>query len=285
MTSRAFRHVRQIVNDFGAPVGSVVVRLDRAASTTHRSLRLDIMTGALPAGLATVVAGSLMCLVLADPPSSARAPLRLRPPDNDWIDRAAGEMARARAHVCSHDQLARPLVDVSAGRADRPLSSLSSVPHGGAARSDARSPSWSSKAATVADSTAARSDAPSSSASPSTGSRARRLSPPHPQEQSRSGDDFVRDAPRDVRFTAPAARSTPAAREHGQRHRSAPWENRSEVLLVGLDPAFAPAGRLDAVDRPRHRHARRPLLLRSNSIYVGFGTGLYGAHRRGRETG
>src|SRR5262245_58474245 len=48
----AFRYVRQIVNNFGAPVGSVIVRLDRAAIDQRiDSLRFDIMTGALPAGL------------------------------------------------------------------------------------------------------------------------------------------------------------------------------------------------------------------------------------------
>jgi hypothetical protein len=90
----AFRHVRQIVNNFGAPVGAVVVRLDRADIDERiDSLRFDIMTGALPAGLAAVIAGSLVCLVLLTFLHRHARRSAFDPPDNDWINRAAGEVA------------------------------------------------------------------------------------------------------------------------------------------------------------------------------------------------
>ncbi|MFL5259938.1 MAG: hypothetical protein ACJ8AS_09300 [Hyphomicrobiales bacterium] len=61
----AFRYEKPVVNDFGAPVGTVLVRLDRARIDGEvLALRRDILTEALPAGLAAVVAGSLICLLL-----------------------------------------------------------------------------------------------------------------------------------------------------------------------------------------------------------------------------
>jgi hypothetical protein len=91
----AFRYVRQIVNNFGAPVGSVVVRLDRADIDQRiDSLRFEIMTGALPAGLAAVIAGSLVCLVLLTFLHRHARRSAFDPPANDWIHRAAGEVAQ-----------------------------------------------------------------------------------------------------------------------------------------------------------------------------------------------
>ncbi|WAP67629.1 class I SAM-dependent methyltransferase [Jiella pelagia] len=61
----AFRHRQDVANDFGAPVGAVVVRLDRAAiDATIDKLRVDILTAAVPAGLGAVVAGCLIALLL-----------------------------------------------------------------------------------------------------------------------------------------------------------------------------------------------------------------------------
>jgi hypothetical protein len=61
----AFRYEKPVVNDFGAPVGTVVVRLDRAHIDSEvLGLRRDILAEAVPAGLAAVAAGSLICLLL-----------------------------------------------------------------------------------------------------------------------------------------------------------------------------------------------------------------------------
>lgn len=91
----AFRHERRIVNDFGAPVGAVIIRLDRSAiDKTVAQLRFDILNGAVPAGLGAVVAGSLICLLLL-----VRLHRRARQSasdqaDDDAIARAAIEMER-----------------------------------------------------------------------------------------------------------------------------------------------------------------------------------------------
>lgn len=61
----AFRHRQDVSNDFGAPVGSVVVRLDRAAiDAAVERFRADILTAAVPAGLGAIVAGCLISLLL-----------------------------------------------------------------------------------------------------------------------------------------------------------------------------------------------------------------------------
>ncbi|PSJ57697.1 hypothetical protein C7I84_16825 [Mesorhizobium ephedrae] len=61
----AFRDERRLVNDFGAPVGAVLVRLDRGTiDGTIDGLRRDILNGAIPAGIGAVIAGSLACLLL-----------------------------------------------------------------------------------------------------------------------------------------------------------------------------------------------------------------------------
>lgn len=65
LDGRGFRQEHRIVNDFGAPVGVVVVRLDRAAvEGTIEAFRVDIFKNAVPAGLGAVLAGSLICLLL-----------------------------------------------------------------------------------------------------------------------------------------------------------------------------------------------------------------------------
>ena len=57
--------VVRIANDFGAPVGAVVVRFDRTAiDAAIEQLRFDILNNAMPAGLGAVAAGSLACLLL-----------------------------------------------------------------------------------------------------------------------------------------------------------------------------------------------------------------------------
>lgn len=61
----AFRHRQDVANDFGAPIGYVVVRLDRRAiDSTVDGLRVDILTAAVPAGIGAVVAGCLIALLL-----------------------------------------------------------------------------------------------------------------------------------------------------------------------------------------------------------------------------
>jgi hypothetical protein len=63
--SSAFRQERRIVNDLGERVGTVIVRLDRAAMDAEIDrLRFDILNGAIPAGLGAVAAGCLIALLL-----------------------------------------------------------------------------------------------------------------------------------------------------------------------------------------------------------------------------
>lgn len=96
----AFRQEERVVNDFGAPVGAVVIRLDRGAMDKEIDrLRLDIVNGAIPAGLAAVAAGCLICLLLL-----TRLHERVRRsidqnPDDDPIRRASAEMERLRPDV------------------------------------------------------------------------------------------------------------------------------------------------------------------------------------------
>jgi hypothetical protein len=90
----AFRHERRIVNDFGAPVGFVVVRLDEAAIAAQvDTLRYDILNGAVPAGLGAVIAGSLICLVLLMS-LHRHARETAAAAGDDPIERAAIEVAR-----------------------------------------------------------------------------------------------------------------------------------------------------------------------------------------------
>ena len=61
----AFRLQQRIVNDFDAPVGSVILRLDRTAMDAEiDALRFEILRGAVPAAMAAVLAGCLLCLGL-----------------------------------------------------------------------------------------------------------------------------------------------------------------------------------------------------------------------------
>lgn len=61
----AFRYEDHVTNDFGASIGSVVVRLDRSSITSEVDrLGFDILNGAIPTGLVAVVVGSLICLLL-----------------------------------------------------------------------------------------------------------------------------------------------------------------------------------------------------------------------------
>lgn len=61
----AFRYEEHIVNDFDAPVGTVVIRFNRSAMDAEiEQLRFDILNGAVPAGVGAVIAGCLICLVL-----------------------------------------------------------------------------------------------------------------------------------------------------------------------------------------------------------------------------
>jgi hypothetical protein len=94
----AFRHRQDVANDFGAPVGAVVVRLDKAAiDATVDRLRVDILTAAVPAGLGAVFAGCLIALLLltrlhrsARRASDGRA-------DAEPLGSAETEMARLQA--------------------------------------------------------------------------------------------------------------------------------------------------------------------------------------------
>src|SRR5437588_2762487 len=91
----AFRHERRIVNDFGAPVGTVVVRLDRSAIDAKvGALRFDILMGALPAGIVAVFAGTLVCLFLLVLLHHKARRSAFSPAADDPIGRAAIEVAR-----------------------------------------------------------------------------------------------------------------------------------------------------------------------------------------------
>lgn len=61
----AFRQTQTVSSDIGARVGTVTVRLDRTAiDSTIESLRLEILAGAVPAGIGAIVAGCLIALLL-----------------------------------------------------------------------------------------------------------------------------------------------------------------------------------------------------------------------------
>ena len=93
--SGAFRHEQRIVNDFGAPVGTVIVRLDRTAIDAEvGALRFDILMGALPAGVGAVGAGSLVCLILLTLLHHNARRSAFNPPADDPIERARFEVAR-----------------------------------------------------------------------------------------------------------------------------------------------------------------------------------------------
>jgi hypothetical protein len=96
--SQAFRHEERIADDLGEAVGTVVVRLDRAAMDGEiDKLRFDVLSGAIPAGLGAVVAGSLICLLLLA--NLHRRALRSADEgsDDDPIGRAASEMQHLQA--------------------------------------------------------------------------------------------------------------------------------------------------------------------------------------------
>src|SRR5690606_7639653 len=60
----AFRYEDHITNDFGASIGTVVVRLDQPSIASEvDGLGRDILRGAIPTGLVAVVLGSLICLL------------------------------------------------------------------------------------------------------------------------------------------------------------------------------------------------------------------------------
>jgi hypothetical protein len=90
-----FHDERQIVNDFGAPVGAVVIRLDRAAIDAKIDrLRFDILNGAVPAGLGAVIAGSLTSLVLLTLLHRRARRSAMASAGDDPIERAALEVAQ-----------------------------------------------------------------------------------------------------------------------------------------------------------------------------------------------
>lgn len=94
----AFSHREDVMNDFGAPLGAVVVRLDRAAiDGAIARFRGDILGGAVPLGLAAVLAGCLLCLLML-----TRLHRRARRAWSDGtidgsIARVAGEVDRIEA--------------------------------------------------------------------------------------------------------------------------------------------------------------------------------------------
>ncbi|WP_442579738.1 hypothetical protein ACSBOB_30340 [Mesorhizobium sp. ASY16-5R] len=91
----AFRQEDHIVNDIGAPVGTVVVRLNRSAIDAEIDrLRFDILNGAVPAGLFAVAAGSLICLLLLTNLHRRARRSALGQSDDDPIGRAAREMKK-----------------------------------------------------------------------------------------------------------------------------------------------------------------------------------------------
>jgi hypothetical protein len=93
--SAAFRQEEHIANDIGAAVGSVIVRLDRAAIDAEIDrLRFEILNGAIPAGLGAVAAGSLICLLLLTNLHRRARQSALGASDDDPIGRAAREMKR-----------------------------------------------------------------------------------------------------------------------------------------------------------------------------------------------
>jgi hypothetical protein len=92
---RAFRHEQRIINDFGAPLGVVVIRLDRAAIDAQiDKFRFDILYGAVPAGLGAVIAGSIICLFLLTLLHRRARRSAVNPASDDPIERAAREVAR-----------------------------------------------------------------------------------------------------------------------------------------------------------------------------------------------
>lgn len=91
----AFRRVREVINNFGAPVGAVIVRLDRTVINGKvETLRLDIMADALPAGLGAVAGGSLVCLILLTLLHRNAKQSAFNPRDDDNIALAATELAQ-----------------------------------------------------------------------------------------------------------------------------------------------------------------------------------------------
>jgi len=96
----AFRLQQRLVNDFEAPVGTVVLRLDRSAMDAEiDGLRFDILRGAVPAALGAILAGCLLCLgLLTHLHRRARQSAEARTGD-DPISRAAAEMSGLGADV------------------------------------------------------------------------------------------------------------------------------------------------------------------------------------------
>lgn len=90
----AFRYQQRVVNDFEAPVGAVVVRLDRTAMDAEVDrFRFETLRGAVPAGLAAILAGCLICLgLLTNLHRRARHSAEGGAGD-DPISRAAAEMS------------------------------------------------------------------------------------------------------------------------------------------------------------------------------------------------
>lgn len=90
----AFRYEDHLVNDFGASIGTVVVRLDRSAIASGVDrLWYDILNDAIPAGLAAVAIGSFACLFLFTAlRREARDATEGR--TGDHIEQAAAEMKR-----------------------------------------------------------------------------------------------------------------------------------------------------------------------------------------------
>jgi hypothetical protein len=96
----AFRHQQHIVNDFGAPVGTVVVRLDGVVIDSRiDELRLAVLAGSVPAGIGAVIGGCLICLLLLTRlHRRAEASVKGRAAD-DALGRAASELDRLGAQA------------------------------------------------------------------------------------------------------------------------------------------------------------------------------------------
>lgn len=96
---RAFRYTRNIANDFGAPVGTVIVRLDNAVITANvERLWRDVVTNAIPAGIAAVIAGSFACFLLLTR-LHRRAAWMVRAEGGEALGRAAAEVERLEPEV------------------------------------------------------------------------------------------------------------------------------------------------------------------------------------------
>jgi len=98
--AQAFRYEQRIANDLGEAVGTVAIRLDRAAmDAAIDRLRSDVLNGAVPAGLAAVAAGSLICLLLLTGLHRRARRSADGQGEDDPIERAAREMQRLQAEA------------------------------------------------------------------------------------------------------------------------------------------------------------------------------------------